>query len=190
MSEENQTEQNGATEGTPYWDNIGENQLPFFNPAEEKKKEGLRVKFLDNKPRKQTTNRYDPNHPKPELWFDVDVKGNQMTWTISQVSLLMALKEQGQLKDRTFDIKLVKVDEEFKKKNPKYKGKERYIVTPVTLDTPVADDDKQQQPQPQPQQQSKETTTTSEPKPETKPETKDTKESKDKKDEQEEELVV
>ncbi len=178
MSEENQPEQNRATEGTPYWDNIGDSQLPFFNPTEEKKKEGLRVKFLDNKPRKQTTNRYDANHPKPELWFDVDVKGNQMTWTISQVSLLIALKEQGQLKDKTFDIKLIDVDEEFKKKNPKYKGKERYIVTPVT---DVPDDNNQ------PQQQPKETTPTSET---TKPETKEPKDTTDKKDEQEEELVV
>jgi hypothetical protein len=55
-----------------------------------------------------------------------------MTWTISQVSLLIALKEHDPIKDKTFDIKLVEVDDEFKKKNPKYKGKERYIVTEVT----------------------------------------------------------
>ncbi len=41
MSEENQTEQNVAIKGASYWDNIDENQLPFFNPTEEKKKEGL-----------------------------------------------------------------------------------------------------------------------------------------------------
>ena len=126
-----ETEQQKMIEGTPYWDSIGENQLPFFNPTEEKKKEGLRVKFLTDGPRKQTINRYDPKNPKPELWFDIEVMGNPMTWTISQVSLLVALKEQESLKDKTFDIQLVKVDEAFKKKNPKYKGKERYIVTPV-----------------------------------------------------------
>ena len=126
-----ETEQQKMIEGTPYWDSIGENQLPFFNPTEEKKKEGLRVKFLTDGPRKQTINRYDPKNPKPELWWAVSVMGNPMTWTISQVSLLVALKEQESLKDKTFDIQLVKVDEAFKKKNPKYKGKERYIVTPV-----------------------------------------------------------
>jgi len=126
-----ETEQQKMIEGTPYWDSIGENQLPFFNPTEERKKKGLRVKFLTDGPRKQTTNRYDPKNLKPELWWDIEVLGNQMTWTISQVSLLVALKEQESLKDKTFDIQLVKVDEAFKKKNPKYKGKERYIVTPV-----------------------------------------------------------
>ena len=126
-----ESEQQNMIEGTPYWDSIGENQLPFFNPTEERKKKGLRVKFLTDDPRKQTTNRYDKNNPKPELWFDIEVMGNQMTWTISQVSLLVALKEQKSLKDRTFDIQLVKVDEAFKRKNPKYKGKERYIVIPV-----------------------------------------------------------
>jgi len=134
--EEKDNKNNGAIEGTPYWDNIGENQLPFFNPTEEKKKEGLRVKFLIDKPRKQTTDRYDPDKPRPALWFDIDVKGNQMTWTISQVSLLVALKEHQPLKDKTFDIKLVPVDKEFKDKNPKYKGKERYIVTEVTETKP------------------------------------------------------
>ena len=87
---------------------------------------------MSDKPRKQTTNRYNPNQPKPELWFNVEVKGEQMTWTISQVSLLIALKEHEPIKNKTFDIKLVEVDDEFKKKNPKYKGKERYIVTEVT----------------------------------------------------------
>ena len=129
-------------EGTPYWDGLGEEQLPFFNPTEEKKKEGLRVKFLSDGPRKQTVNKYDPDKPKPELWFNIDVMGNQMTWTISQVSLLIALKEHEPLKGKTFDIKLVKVDEEFKKANPKYKGKVRYKVTPVSEDKPSTNDDK------------------------------------------------
>ena len=59
-----ETEQQKMIEGTPYWDSIGENQLPFFNPTEEKKKEGLRVKFLTDSPRKQTTDRYDPKNPR------------------------------------------------------------------------------------------------------------------------------
>lgn len=129
---EQEKQNNKPIEGTPYWDNIGDNQLPFFNPTEQKKKKGLRVKFLADKPRKQTTNRYNPNQPKPELWFNIEAKGEPMTWTISQVSLLIALKEHEPIKDKTFDIKLVEVDDEFKKKNPKYKGKERYIVTEVT----------------------------------------------------------
>jgi hypothetical protein len=129
---EQEEQKNETIEGTPYWDNIGDTQLPFFNPTEQKKKEGLTLKFLTNKPRKQTTNKYNPNQPKPELWFDVEVKGELMTWTISQVSLLIALKEHEPIKDKTFDIKLVKVDDDFKKKNPKYKGKQRYIVSEAT----------------------------------------------------------
>ena len=139
MSEEK--EQNNVG-GTPYWDGLGEEQLPFFNPTEEKKKEGLRVKFLSDGPRKQTVNKYDPNKPKPELWFNIDVMGNQMTWTISQVSLLIALKGHEPLKGKTFDIQLVKVDEEFKKANPKYKGKERYKVIIVPEDEPSTTDEK------------------------------------------------
>ena len=126
-----QEQKNETIDGTPFWDNMGDKQLPFFNPTEQQKKEGLTVKFLTNKPRKQTTNKYNPNQPKPELWFDVEVKGEPMTWTISQVSLLIALKGHEPIKDKTFDIKLVKVDDDFKKKNPKYKGKQRYIVTGV-----------------------------------------------------------
>ncbi len=131
MIEENQEEQEIKIGGTPYWDSLGEKQLPFFNPTEVKKKEGLRVKFLSDGPRKQTVNRFDPKNPKAELWFDIEVMGNQMTWTISQVSLLVELKNHSPLKDNTFDIKLVPVDENFKKQNPKYKGSTRYKVTPV-----------------------------------------------------------
>lgn len=135
-----------SVEGTPYWDGLGEEQLPFFNPTEEKKKKGLRVKFLSDGPRKQTVNKYDPDKPKPELWFNIDVMGNQMTWTISQVSLLIELKEHEPLKGKSFDIKLGPVDEEFKKANPKYKGKERYKVTLVPEDKIATSDNKPAEP--------------------------------------------
>lgn len=126
-----ESEQQKIIEGTPFWDNIGGEQLPFFNPTEERKWRGIRVKFLSDAPRKQTENRFDPKNPKPELWFDVEVMGNPMTWTISQVSLLVELKNNAPLSGKTFDIQLVAVDEEFKKQNPKYKGRTRYKITEV-----------------------------------------------------------
>lgn len=145
MAHENETNQaeSGTTKqnGCPAWDNIGQGQLPFFNPTEEKKRAGIRVKFMTDGPRKETVNQYDPKNPKPELWFDVeltifDFKTNQnvitkMTWTISQISLLQALKTNTPLKDKVFDIKLIPVDQEFKDQNPKYKGKDRYEVKEV-----------------------------------------------------------
>jgi hypothetical protein len=139
MAQQNETSQaksgNKQNETCPAWGNIGKEQLPFFNPTEKKKREGLRVKFMADGPRKQTMNEYDPNHPKPELWFDIDCKGSFMTWTIYQVSLLLELKKYSPLKGKTFDIKLIPVTKEFKDANPKYKGKDRYSVTEVTPDT-------------------------------------------------------
>ena len=101
MAHENETNQaeSGTSQqnGCPAWDNIGQGQLPFFNPTEEKKRAGIRVKFMTDGPRKETVNRYDPKNPKPELWFDVELiifnsetKQNvitMMTWTISQIYL-------------------------------------------------------------------------------------------------------
>lgn len=132
MNEENKIEQKNLIEGTPYWDNIGGEQLPFFNPTEDEKKEGIKVKFLTDGPRKQTENRFDPQKPKPELWFDIEKNGKKMTWTISQVSLLVELKNYTPLSSKTFEIKLKPVDEEFKKLNPKYKGRTRYQVKEVS----------------------------------------------------------
>jgi len=133
MNMENQnSEQMNLNADTPYWNGIGQEQLPFFNPTEEQKTKGIKVKFLSDGPRKQTVNQFDPNNPKPELWFDVEVMGNMMTWTISQVSLLIELKNMAPLNGKTFDIQLVPVDEEFKKTFTKYKGKTRYKVTEVT----------------------------------------------------------
>ena len=136
MAQENKTSQ--AESGTdqnqtacPTWDNMGKEQLPFFSPTEGKKREGFRVKFLTDAPRKETVNNYDPEKPKPELWFDVTIKGETLTWTISQVSLLGELKRHAPLKDKTFDIKLTQVTEEFKKQNPRYKGRDRYVVTEI-----------------------------------------------------------
>ena len=138
MAESGTKEQNGC----PAWDNIGQGQLPFFNPIEEKKRAGIRVKFITDGPRKETVNQYDPKNPKPELWFDVELtlfdfetKQNvmtRMTWTISQVSLLQALKTNIPIKDKVFDIKLIPVDQKFKEQNPKYKGKDRYEVKEVS----------------------------------------------------------
>ena len=128
---QNQNTQTGS--GCPSWDNMGKEQvqLPFFNLNEDEKRKGFRVKFLTDEPRKETTNNYNPNIPVPELWFDVETEGETKTWTISQITLLSELKKQASLKDKTFDIKLEPITEEFKKKNPKYKGKDRYMVIEV-----------------------------------------------------------
>ena len=115
----------------PSWDNIGKEQLPFFNPTEMQKRAGFRVKFIIDGPRKETVNSYDPHNPKPELWFDVEIKGIAQTWTICQVSLLPELKKHEPLKNKVFDIKLMAVTEEFCRDNPKYRGKDRYDVKEI-----------------------------------------------------------
>jgi hypothetical protein len=43
----------------------------------------------------------------------------------------MELQKHRPLKGKTFEIKLLPVDDAFKKAFPKYKGKDRYRVTPV-----------------------------------------------------------
>ena len=144
MAQENETSQAGSgtdknqktITGCPAWENAGQEQLPFFNPTEEMKREGLRVKFITDGPRKETINTYDRNHPKPELWFDVEINGMQMTWTISQVTLISELKKNAPLKGKTFEIKLVPVTEDFRKDNPKYKGKDIYEVKVIKENDP------------------------------------------------------
>lgn len=124
--------------GTPFWDGMGDGeQLPFFGPGEELKRKGLLVQFLADKPRRETVNKFDES--KTDCWFDIiyfrptaDGKTTmpvKMTWTISQISLLAELKNQAPVKNKIFQIKLDKVDDEWKKAHPKYKGKERYSVT-------------------------------------------------------------
>ncbi len=131
---QHQAQKTSSDTGCPAWDNMGKEQLPFFNPIEEVKKAGLIVKFLAEGPRKETQNTYDPNHPKPELWFDVSVDGKKMTWTISQATLLIELKKNEPLKNKIFDIRLVPVSKEFKEQNPRFKGKERYEVHYIRTD--------------------------------------------------------
>ncbi len=120
--------QNQYNTPVPTWNHLGSEQVPFLTLDEKAKQQGFRVKFLCDEPRKETINEYDPKNPKPELWFDVEVGEKVYTWTISQVSLLVALKSYAPLGGKIFDIQLVPVDEEFKKINPNYKGRQRYVV--------------------------------------------------------------
>ena len=112
----------------PSWNHLGGELIPFLTLDEKAKQQGFRVKLLCDQHRKETLNQFDPKNPKPELWFDVEVGEKVYTWTISQVSLLMALKNHAPLGGKIFDIQLVPVDEDFKKKNPGYKGRQRYVV--------------------------------------------------------------
>lgn len=120
-----------ATTSCLTWDALGiSGDLPdFFSPGEESKRSGVRVKFLTDGPKRETQNRFNPG--TPELWFDIEHEGEVKTWTISQISLLVELKKYEPLAGKSFDIKLVPVDDEFKKQRPKYKGKDRYEVTLV-----------------------------------------------------------
>ena len=113
--------------GASTWDKIGTglDLPPFFKPSEELKRKGFSVTFLCNEPRKESDNIYTQNK---DLWFDVAVDGQIMTWTISQISLLTELKKNAPLAGKTFAISLVPVDEVFRQKLPKYKGKDRYDV--------------------------------------------------------------
>ena len=83
--------------------------------------------FLIDGPRKETENNFDSS--ARDLWFDVAYQGKEMTWTISQISLLSELKKHSPLKDKSLIIRLVPVTEEFRRKRPKYKGSERYEVS-------------------------------------------------------------
>ena len=118
----------------PTWKKLGTpDQLPpFFNPTEEIKRSGFQVKFLADDPRRERESPFTGNQ---ELWFDIEDEGQVKTWTISQISLLMELKKHAPLKGKSFKVQLVPVDEKFKKVRPKYRGKDRYVVTPVKGDT-------------------------------------------------------
>ena len=96
------------------------------------------VKFLSGGPRKETESPFSGNR---ELWFDIEYQGQKQTWTISQVSLLAELKRMAPLTDRNLHIQLVPVDDEFRKKWPKFKGKDRYAVKPaVRKATPTVEE--------------------------------------------------
>lgn len=136
----------GASSATPTWDSYDGEMFPFLSVKEDEKRAGFRVTFLAEKPRRETVNKF--NAQNTDFWFDVSYEGEQYTWTISQISLVLELQKHKPLKDKSFDIKLVPVDDDFKKQFPKYKGNDRYEVTPVeagekqTIETASADNDK------------------------------------------------
>lgn len=111
----------------PTWDALGmdTDMPPFFSPNEELKRNGFAVTFLAGGPRKETDSPFSDNK---ELWFDVEYQGRKMTWTISQVSLLAELKRQAPLAGKHLLIKLIPVDEAFKQRWPKFRGRDRYQV--------------------------------------------------------------
>lgn len=123
-----------SNSGCPTWDNLGGGTElpPFFSPREELKRQGFTVKFLTDKPRKETPSAFDSR--SMELWFDIEYQGRLMTWTISQISLLLELKKQAPLEGKEFFIQLVPVDEEFRRARPQYKGKDRYLVQEVSTE--------------------------------------------------------
>ena len=131
-SDENQTD-------CPTWDALGpDNEMPpFFSPNEELKRNGFTVKFLTDSPRKETDSPFSDNK---ELWFDVKYQSQKMTWTISQISLLAELKRQAPLAGKSLRIRLIPVDEEFKKRWPKFRGRDRYQVMPV-LDEEIVEEE-------------------------------------------------
>lgn len=114
---------------TPEWDKYDGEMHPFLSINEERKRAGFRIKFLSDKPRKETVNKFD--NSATDFWFDVEHEGETRTWTMSQKSLVMELQKHKPLSGKSFDIKLIPVDDEFKEQFPKYKGKDRYAVTPV-----------------------------------------------------------
>ena len=127
--------------GCPTWDNLGATRElpPFFSPREDLRRQGFTVKFLTDKPRKETPSAFD--NRSMELWFDIEYQGKTMTWTISQISLLLELKKNAPLKGKEFFIQLVPVDAEFKKARPQFRGKDRYLVRDLmTVDSSVPPD--------------------------------------------------
>jgi hypothetical protein len=126
-SAESGTQDNASA--TPEWDKFNGEMHPFVQLNEDIKREGFRIKFLSDKPRKETVNKFD--NTATDFWFDVEHEGETRTWTMSQKSLVMELQKHKPLSGKSFDIKLIPVDDEFKEQFPKYKGKDRYSVTPV-----------------------------------------------------------
>ena len=138
QNEENKQAETGTAQQTqsttPKWDSYGGEMYPFLSIKEEQKREGFQAHFLLNKPRKETPNKFHPT--ETDFWFDVVYDGDLYTWTISQKSLVMELKKHKPLKNKVFDVKLVPVNEEFKKQFPKYKGKDRYELTYIETKEP------------------------------------------------------
>jgi hypothetical protein len=121
------------SQGTsPTWDRLGNNGdlPPFFNPGEEAKRKGFVAVFLCNSPRKETPSKYKPG--MNQLWFDIQSDQQTYTWTIDQISLLIELKKHQPLVGKALRVQLVPVDEAFRQRMPRYRGKERYLVEDVT----------------------------------------------------------
>ena len=128
-SEQEQAESvTGMESACPTWEALGGGleMPPFFSPGEEMKHRGFQVKFLTDGPRKESPNPWDETGR--ELWFDIEHQGKKMTWTISQISLLVELKRLAPLAGKTLSIELVPVDDKFRQKWPRFRGKERYEV--------------------------------------------------------------
>ena len=131
--------------GSPYfglWDRLGRSDeaLPFFSPNMDMKARGFVVQFLSPVPRRESQNRF--NLQAIDCWFDIHYvheavgqngakiyKAEKKTWTISQISLLAELKKYAPLNNKIFQIRLVRVDAEWKKKFPNFRGVFRYEVT-------------------------------------------------------------
>jgi len=134
QNEETNQAETGTQNTTPKWDSYGGDMYPFLSLNEEQKREGFRVHFLLDKPRKETPNKFHPT--ETDFWFDVVYDKDLYTWTISQKSIVMELQKHKPLKNKIFDVKLVEVDEEFKKQFPKYKGKDRYDLEYIETKEP------------------------------------------------------
>ena len=118
--EENQPSADTGTKdnatASPTWDSFSGELYPFLNLNEEQKRAGYRIKFLSDRPRKETVNNFDAT--ATDFWFDVEYEGDTRTWTISQKSLVMELQKHKPLNGKSFDIKLIPVDDKFKEKFP------------------------------------------------------------------------
>ena len=114
----------------PTWNELGQsNQMPpFFTPSEEIKRNGFKIKFLAEGPRKETLS---PFNGKQELWFDVEYEGRLMTWTISQISLLLELKKHAPLQGRSFRIRLVQKNGTLDPTRNRFRSRYRYEVIPL-----------------------------------------------------------
>ncbi len=123
----------------PTWEALGSDSEmpPFFSPNEELKRNGFTVRFMTDGPRKETDSPFSDNK---ELWFDIIYRDRTMTWTVSQISLLAELKRQAPLAGKALHIRLIPVDEEFKKRWPKFRGRDRYQVQPA-LESPEIEEE-------------------------------------------------
>ena len=137
MEQDKNPHQNGNA--CPTWEALGPDSEmpPFFSPNEELKRKGFVVRFMADGPRKETDSPFNDNK---ELWFDVVYQDQPMTWTISQVSLLAELKRQTPLAGKILHVRLIPVDDEFKQRWPKFRGRDRYQVKPVPGDSLVEEE--------------------------------------------------